>query len=132
MEPADRAVLMSRTMSEALNSLGVFLCEPTLRQMHIDTKQELQRWEQEYAGFLRQWGPQIHPAGRARFVLGLDALSAAIRQDATIDVQEQLAAVRIAARDVLVGLGFPLPNLTPEQSAICSLHGAACPAASAK
>lgn len=126
-DPAARAGRMAQAVSEGLNSLGLFLCEPAWRKGKVDAGEILRKWEAEYAPVFRALAPEVIARGRTGYLGGLDRLSAMSMQGVDVRVPDQLAALCGTVRAVMLDLGVPLPTLSPSESSVCGLHGRECP-----
>lgn len=123
MDPAARATHLARTMSEAMNGLGMVLCGPAARRHVSDLRQLPERWERDYAPTLRG----VHLGRGVALGPSVDRVSAAIRARPNLEVPEELAALRLAIREFMATVGVPLPGLSPDEAAVCELHGRCCP-----
>jgi hypothetical protein len=117
---------MAQAVSEGLNCLGLFLCEPAWRKANVDAGEVLRKWEAEYAPVFRELGPEVAPRGRTGYLGGLDRLSAMSRQGIDVGSPDQFAALRTTVRALMIDLGVPLPTLSAADASVCSLHGSTC------
>jgi hypothetical protein len=127
MTAADKATRMAESISEGLNCLVVFLCAPALRKFRSEAPGLLRRWEADYAPTFRHAVSGVRPGNRAKLEAALKKISRAATTDLDLDAPEQMAALRLAIREAILGFEFPLPELSPADFAICELHGSACP-----
>lgn len=127
MDAGDRATRMAQAMSEGLNCLGIFLCAPAFRKFRAEAPGLLRRWETDYAPTFRHAVAGVRPRNRAKLEAALTKISSGATSEVDLDSPEQLAALRLAIREAILAFEFPLPDLTPAESAICELHGSACP-----
>lgn len=123
----DKATRMAHAMSEGLNCLGVFLCGPALRTMRSEASGLLERWNADYAPTFREAAAGVRRANRAKLLSALGRISSSAAKGVDLDAPEQLTALRLAIREAIEAFEFPLPKLTPAESAICELHGSSCP-----
>jgi hypothetical protein len=127
MTAGDKATRMAQAMSEGLTCLGLFLCDPAFRRFRSEAPGLLRRWETNYAPTFRHAVSGARPGNRAKLEAALKKISRAATTDVDLDEPEQIAALRLAIREAIVGFEFPLPELSPAESALCELHGSACP-----
>jgi len=126
-DPAARAGRMAQAVSEGMNCLGLFLCEPAWRKGKVDAGEILRKWEAEYAPVFRELAPELAARGRTGYLGALDRLSAMSRQRIDVGVPDQLAALCGTVRAVMLDLGVPLPTMSPAETSVCGLHGKECP-----
>lgn len=127
MERSDDATGWAQTVSEGLGCLALFLCAPALGKLRAEAPALLQQWELEYAPAFRKVDLAATGGDRATFLSALAKISTMAGAGVDLDSPEQLAALRSAIREVMTALGLPLPVVTPDDAAVCELHGAACP-----
>lgn len=127
MDTSDEVVRKAQAVSEGLNCLGVLVCGPAFHRYRAEATKALERWESDYAPVIREVAPGLQRVDQARLRAAFEKVSAMAKAGVDIDAPEQLAALRVAIREALRAFGVPLPDLTPEESAICELHGSACP-----
>lgn len=125
-DPEARSGRQAQAVSEGLNCLGLFLCEPAWRKAKVDAGEVLQKWEAEYAPVFRELAPEVAARGRTGYLDGLDRLSAVSRQDVAAATPAELAALRTNIRTLMIDLGVPLPTLSAADASVCGLHGSTC------
>ena len=125
MDREPEAIRTARRVAEGLNCLCVLMCGPAFRRVQAKAPALLGRWATEYAPVFRALdAPQGDPAALRAAVAKLSALAAA---GFDADAPDQVAALRGAIRAALTALGVAMPVLSPEDAAVCELHGASCP-----
>jgi hypothetical protein len=127
MDSDDEVVRKAQAVSEGTNWLGALVCGPAFRRYRAQATKALQRWETDYAPVIRELAPGMERVDQARLRATFDKVSAIAKAGVDIDAPEQLAALRSAIREALRAFGVALPDLTPDESAVCELHGFACP-----
>lgn len=127
MAPGDEVTRTALAVSEGFNCLGLLVCGPAFRKFRTEASQALQRWETDFAPAIREVAPGLQRVDQARLGAALERISSMAKAGVDIEDPEQLAALRLAIREALRAFGVPLPDLAPEEAAICKLHGSACP-----
>jgi hypothetical protein len=127
MTPADNVTRIAEALGNGLDCLAVFLCDPALRAMRSEAPGLLRRWEADYAPTFREATAGVRRSNRAKLHSALARIAGAATGGVDLDAAEQLASLRLAIREAIVAFEFPLPELTPDEAAICALHGPACP-----
>lgn len=127
MDAADKVTRIAQAMGKGLDCLAVFLCGPALRAMRAEAPGLLLRWQADYAATFREAMAGVRRSNRAKLDSALGRISDAATRGVDLDAPEQLAALRLCIREAIVAFELPLPELTPAESAICELHGPACP-----
>ncbi len=124
---ADRVARMAEALGQGLECLAVFLCGPALRSMRSEAPGLLRRWEASYAPTFREAMAGVRRDNRAKLHSALTRISGAAIGGVDLDATDEVASLRLAIREAIVAFEFPLPELTPDEAAICELHGPACP-----
>jgi hypothetical protein len=127
MDRDKKVARLAQAVGEAVNGLGMFLCGPALQRFRPDASQLRGLWETDVAPTLREVAPALPRADGAKLDAAIEKISRAVKAGVDVDVPEQLAPVRLAIREAMAALRLPLPELTPAESAVCELHGSACP-----
>jgi hypothetical protein len=112
-------------VSEGINLLALFLCNPALERCRADAPELLRQFAAEYAPAFRGIAPR--GAQRDGFLVALDRLSSFGSSGVDLDAPRDVAALRRTIRELLGALGMGLPTVPAAEAAVCELHGAACP-----
>jgi hypothetical protein len=127
MDPAEKASTFAQAVSEGLNCLGVFLCGPALRKYRAQAPDLLRRWEAEYAPVLEKIDLPASGLDGAAFRASVAKVSLLVAAGVDPNSADQLTSLRAAFREMLAAMRVPVPVVPPAETAICELHGAACP-----
>jgi hypothetical protein len=121
------ATQFAKIVSEGFNCLAVFLCGPALRELRAEVPVLLRQWNDEYAPLFRKLDLRAAQGDTAAFRAALERISALTGSGFDPDDAAKLAALRAALRELMGALNVTLPVLSPDDAAVCELHGPACP-----
>lgn len=132
MRPGDEAARLAQAISEGMNCLGIFLCGPALAKSRAEAPALLKEWVTAYEPAFRKvsvaWDNRH--IDRQAYVSAVAKVSLLASAGIDLDAPDQLARLRAAIREMFEAIRIPLPTLPSNETAVCELHGAACPVAS--
>ncbi len=126
-----KSAALAQSVTEGGNLFGAFLCSGTVGSLRAKgTVQEvnalLAEGLQKYAPAFRRIRSLVK--GAKDVEPALQRLEALVRVGVDFDRPDDVAALRVAIRELLSNLGFDLPRHAPGPGVACELHGQICPA----